>query len=551
MSRDHSPTERSPLLGRSHSDVGNASHENQPNPPEDTESHHQPPEPESPDVLQARQTVKYLLPVLGLGVFLTFLDQTVVAAINGDIGSDLHALRSVSWIATAYFLSMTCSQPLYGKLSDVFGRKPCLLFAYGMFSLGSLGCGIASTMEGLIAARAIQGIGGGGMLIVVTVLLSDLIPLRDRGTYQGYLNLIGALGSTSGGPLGGLFAQSLGWRWIFLIQVILCLLAMVLVSFLLRLPRPKSELSWKDQLKRVDFLGALLLILIVFGLLFGLDRGTHLSWQSPAAIVSLCATVPLLVAFLWVEIRFAVEPFTPGHVVFDKALFACYAQNFFGYAGFTALVYYIPFYFQVVLTMTPAQAGAGLIPAAISAVVGTLLGGIILKRIGKFYWLALISSSVGALASIPIALAPSLHSGSLITICVTSVASFVPQGITVTASLIAIISNVSAADQAVATACSFLFRSLGAAVGVSLVGLVIDEVLAMKLRGTLNSGDADQIREKIKDGLGFIKHLPPELQTTIRDCYSVGIQSGFAMCLGLLLVSAVCVVWWREKKMSK
>lgn len=153
MSRDHSPTERSPLLGRSHSDVGNASHENQPNPPEDTESHHQPPEPESPDVLQARQTVKYLLPVLGLGVFLTFLDQTVVAAINGDIGSDLHALRSVSWIATAYFLSMTCSQPLYGKLSDVFGRKPCLLFAYGMFSLGSLGCGIASTMEGLIAAR--------------------------------------------------------------------------------------------------------------------------------------------------------------------------------------------------------------------------------------------------------------------------------------------------------------------------------------------------------------------------------------------------------------
>lgn len=312
------------------------------------------------------------------------------------------------------------------------------------------------------------------MLIVVTVLLSDLIPLRDRGTYQGYLNLIGALGSTSGGPLGTLLlhmakqpslqrlilslrrlvrselrlemvsshytgaAHTDGYRRIFLIQVILCLLAMVLVSFLLRLPRPKSELSWKDQLKRVDFLGALLLILIVFGLLFGLDRGTHLSWQSPAAIVSLCATVPLLVAFLWVEIRFAVEPFTPGHVVFDKALFACYAQNFFGYAGFTALVYYIPFYFQVVLTMTPAQAGAGLIPAAISAVVGTLLGGIILKRIGKFYWLALISSSVGALASIPIALAPSLHSGSLITICVTSVASFVPQGITVTASLIAI-----------------------------------------------------------------------------------------------------------------
>ncbi|KAL8728535.1 MAG: hypothetical protein Q9166_005357 [cf. Caloplaca sp. 2 TL-2023] len=211
-------TERSLLLGKPSSPTGSSHHDGPDLPPNDAESNAQTPDTESLELLQARKNVIYMLPILGVGIFLAFLDQSIVAAINGDIGSDLNALSSVSWIATTYFLTMTCSQPLYGKLSDVFGRKPCLLFAFTMFGIGSLGCGLTGTMAGLIAARvsgslpsstsiadpvkAIQGIGGGGMLIVVTILLSDLISLRDRGTYQGYLNLIGAIGATSGGPIG-------------------------------------------------------------------------------------------------------------------------------------------------------------------------------------------------------------------------------------------------------------------------------------------------------------------------------------------------------------
>ncbi|KAL8823497.1 MAG: hypothetical protein Q9191_005802 [Dirinaria sp. TL-2023a] len=454
MSKVQSATERSPLLGDSSSQVTNLDAEPSEDGRNDAEANQQTPESESPEVLQARKNVKQMLPVLSVGIFLAFLDQSVVAAISEDIGSDLGALRSVSWIATAYFLTMTCSQPLYGKLSDVFGRKPCLLFAYISFGVGSLGCGLTRSMAGLIAAR---GIGGGGMLIVVTVLLSDLIPLRERGTYQGYLNLIGAVGSTTGGPI----------------------------------------------------------------------------------------------AFLWVEARFASAPFTPGHIIFDKALVACYAQGFFGYAGFTALIFYLPTFFQVVIGMTPAGAGAGLIPAAISAVVGTLLGGIILKRIGKFYWLAVVAATAAALTAVPIAVAPSMRHGSVVTIYVASVASFVPQGITVTASLIAIISNVSAADQAVATACSFLFRSLGAAVGVSLVGLVIQEVLGIKLRQNFEPQEADRIIAQAARSLEFIKHLPPDVYIVVKDCYRSGIQSGYIMCVGLLAVSAISVTWWRDKKMSK
>ena len=154
MSDTPSPgvTESSPLLG-SHLEQPAPENHGQNRSASDVESNQQAEETEDPEVVQRRKNIKSLLPVLAVGIFLAFLDQSIVAAINGEIGSDLHALRNVSWIATAYFLTMTASQPLYGKLSDIFGRKPCLMFAYTMFGLGSLGCGITSSMGGLIAGR--------------------------------------------------------------------------------------------------------------------------------------------------------------------------------------------------------------------------------------------------------------------------------------------------------------------------------------------------------------------------------------------------------------
>ena len=225
----------------------------------------------------------------------------------------------------------------------------------------------------------------------------------------------------------------------FLIQVLLCVIAIASVGLLLHLPKRQSEIPWRKQLPRIDILGALLLILTVFGLLFGLDRGSNVSWRSSLTIGSLCAVVPLSVAFIVVETRFAIEPFTPGHVIFNKALVACYIQNFFEYAAFTALIFYLPLYFQAILKMTPTQAGIGLIPAAVSVVVGALVGGITIKKTGKFYWLAVSSATVATIGSIPIAVAPSLdYRGALASIFTASVVGGVPQGVTITASLIAI-----------------------------------------------------------------------------------------------------------------
>ncbi|CAI4211814.1 unnamed protein product [Parascedosporium putredinis] len=187
-----------------------------------------------------------LLPAIGIGIFLCAMDQMLTVASYAKIGSDLNALNSTSWVATAYFLTLTSFQPLYGKLSDIFGRKECLLFSYTVFALGCLGCGLARDMTQLCVSRAVAGIGGGGMNSVVSILISDIVPLRDRGVWQGYLNIIFAAGTSTGAPLGGFLADSIGWRWSFLGQVPLCVLAFASVSLFLHLPR-KDHAHWREK----------------------------------------------------------------------------------------------------------------------------------------------------------------------------------------------------------------------------------------------------------------------------------------------------------------
>jgi multidrug resistance protein len=281
---------------------------------------------------EVKARMKYIFPAIAIGVFLSAADQTIIVSSSGKIGSELDSLSLVSWIATAYFLTLTSFQPLYGKLSDIFGRKPCLLFGYCVFGIGCLLCGLAQNMGQLIAARAFSGIGGGGMTTVVSILLSDMVPLRERGKWQGYVNIIYATGASTGAPLGGILADSIGWRWAFLIQAPLCLAAFAAVSLVLKLPKTESS-HWKTRIRRIDFLGAAILIAAIFTLLFGLDRGSNVSWSSKTAIISLSVSLPLFIIFVLVEMKVAAEPFAPGHIIFHRSLFACYLCNFFSFSG--------------------------------------------------------------------------------------------------------------------------------------------------------------------------------------------------------------------------
>ena len=292
-------------------------------------------------------------------------------------------------------------------------------------------------MGELIAARAFAGIGGGGMTTVVSILLSDTVTLRERGKWQGYINIIYAAGSGSGAPLGGLLADSIGWRWAFLAQAPLCVLAFIAVSLALKLPKRDSS-HWKEKLRRIDFLGALALVAAVFALLLGLDRGSNVAWKDKITIICLALSAPLVALFLFIEVKIASEPFAPGHIIFERSLFAAYLCNFFSFAGWLAALFYIPLYFQAVFDLSATQAGVRLIPPIICGVSGSLFGGFYMQHFGKYYWITVICYSTLILGMVIVLGTTGLVVQSTVGIIIGMMINGFSNGVGVTTTLIAL-----------------------------------------------------------------------------------------------------------------
>jgi predicted MFS family arabinose efflux permease len=273
------------------------------------------------------------------------------------------------------------------------------------------------------------------MTTVVSILLSDIIPLKERGVWQGLINVIYAGGASAGAPLGGVLADLVGWRWAFLGQAPLCLLAFVAVVFALKLPATEQK-DWRTNLGRIDFLGAFVLVSAVFGLIFGLDRGSNESWSLPISYGPLIASVFLFTIFVLVEKNVAAEPFAPGHIIFERSLFSCYLCNFFSIGGWFAILYYIPLFFQAVDGLGATGAAVRLIPAILAGVSGSLFGGVVMKKTGKFYWLTVIAYAMLTIGAVIVLCFVGLVANSTYGIAVGMMFSGFGNGIGVTSTLI-------------------------------------------------------------------------------------------------------------------
>lgn len=502
---------------------------------------------------EVAKQLKFIIPAITVGVFLSAADQSIIVSSYAMIGSDLNALNLTSWIATAYFLTLTSFQPLYGKLSDIFGRKSCLLFAYAIFGIGGLACGLAQDINQLIGARVVQGIGGGGMTTVVSILISDIVPLKDRGVWQGIINIIYATGAGTGAPLGGILADSIGWRWSFLGQVPLCIVGFLALSFLLKLPPRDEEKAWVEKLRRIDFVGAAALVSAVFGMIFGLDRGSNLgSWTTPITYIPISASIVLFGVFIYVENNLADEPFVPGHVVFDRSMIACYLCNFFSFGGWLAAMFYLPLFFQAVDGVSATAASLRLLPPIIFGVSGSLTGGLIMRKTGKYYWLTVGAYCLLTVGTIVLTLFTGFIINSTIWIIIGMCMCAFGNGTGVTTSLIGLIANAAPEDQAVATACSYLFRSLGSVIGISLETTVVNQVLRTQLESRLGSGkEAEKIVNGVRRNLEYIKTLNPEVAAVVRECYGTATRDGFALMVLIVLGSAISAFFIREKRLSK
>ncbi|KAK2592306.1 hypothetical protein QQS21_009996 [Conoideocrella luteorostrata] len=510
------------------------------------------------------------LPAVGIGLYLAAVDQVLTTASYARIGSELNALNNISWVATSYFLTLTSFQPLYGKLCDIFGRKECLLFAYAFFAVGCLGCGLARNLVQLCVSRAISGIGGGGMTSIVAILVSDIVPLRDRGVWQGYMSLIFAAGMATGGPLGGLFADTIGWRWSFLAQTPLCCIAWIAVYFVVKVPGPPSD-SLLNKVRRIDFLGALVLTLAIVAMLLGLDSGSNSGWLQIATVVPLCLAPALIAAFMFIEARIAKHPFAPYRIIFHSSLFKNYAANFCNTASQMSIFFFAPLYFQAVLDYNATSSGVFLVPGMATSVIATMVTGWIIKRTGRFYALNIVSHTTLVLGVILLAISLCIKSvlGEVTSIVLTMTGGAcgtlfppIPSHGNVDSQswghcrsatlLVALLANAAVEDTAVVVACSYLFRSLGASIGIGVSSALLQQTLRSQLATHLTDGNqASQIERRVRENLDYIKDLPLDVGIMVRESYQVATLVAITPAMIFALAALLTSIWVKEVKLNK
>ncbi|MER6993858.1 MDR family MFS transporter [Saccharopolyspora hirsuta] len=329
----------------------------------------------------ARGALIAILIALGLGMFLGALDTMIMASALRTVADQLHGLTLQAWVTTAYLVTMTASAPLYGKLSDIRGRRPLYLAAILLFVVGSLLCGLAQSMYQLAAARAVQGLGAGGLTSLALAVIADIAPEEERSRYQANLGAVFAVASVAGPVLGGFFAGTAellgvaGWRWIFLINVPIGLVACALVALLLNVPAKRIP-------HRVDFGGAAALVLCVFPLLVVAESGREWGWSSPQSIALFALGGIGLVLFVLVERRVGDSALLPGRLFRNPSFSMVNAVNFLGGIGVFAGLALLPLYLQIVKGMSPTAAGLLLLPQSLATTFGARISSPLVKRFG-------------------------------------------------------------------------------------------------------------------------------------------------------------------------
>lgn len=479
-----------------------------------------------------------------VGVFLGAVDATIIATLSAPISSEFHSLSLLSWLATAYLIANAACQPVSGRLTDIFGRGPGLIFSNVFFAAGNLICGLARSEGAMLAGRVVAGIGGGGLMSISTFLASDLVPLRRRGLIQGIGNICYGTGAMLGGVFGGFVNDSTAWGWrlAFLAQVPPVLVSAVLVWFLVDIPPKQSD---KSYLSRIDFSGVFLTIAFLVLLLLGLNSGGNVvPWTHPLPLVSLSLSLVAFLAFVYCESR-ASQPIIPVRLLVNRTILAACIANLVCTMVVLTGVFYVPLYYQV-LGHSASQAGLYLLfsPLGVSfASVGT---GLIMKRTGRYFVLGVSVVAVfllGTFLLTRLSATSPVWLGPVALLCTGS-----GYGAMLTVTLLACIAAVDHAHQAVVTSATYAFRSVGATSGIAIAGAIYQNVLKRELWERLGHlpGAAEEIA-RIRDDLGELGNLPPGWDKgQVVEAFMEAFGGVWWLMFGLAAAGLVCMACMKE-----
>ncbi|KAI1391081.1 MFS general substrate transporter [Hypoxylon trugodes] len=494
-----------------------------------------------------------------IGVFLGAIDSTIIATLSAPIASEFHSLSLLSWLATAYLISNAACQPISGRLTDIFGRGPGLVFSNVFFAAGNLICGLAQDVDAMILGRVVAGIGGGGLMSISTFVGTDLVPLRNRGVIQGIGNICYGLGAMLGGVFGGLINDnsSWGWRLAFLVQVPPILVSAVLAAYLIRIPPKVSE---KSYLARIDFTGSFSLIVFLVLLLLGLNSGGNIvPWIHPLPLTTLPLSLAAFIAFIIWESR-AKQPVIPVRLLLDRTVFAACMTNLLCCMVNIIALYYVPVYMQS-RGSSATDSGSVIAVASIGICFSSVGSGLVMRKTGRYvvntYSInsTLLRVTLGVFAvSLQLASSIILTTANENTPKWPLMIAFLllssGQGAMLTVTLLACLAAVDHSHQATVTSATYAFRSVGGTVGLTIASAIYQNVLKTELWERFGDlpGAADEIH-RIRDDLDELKHLPGGWYDGVIASFMEAFRSVWFAMVGLSLLALISVSLMKQHKL--
>ncbi|MBN3788574.1 MDR family MFS transporter [Burkholderia sp. Ac-20353] len=479
------------------------------------------PHPPAADTARRDAPVGLIIAALLLVMLLSALDQTIVSTALPTIVGELGGLDQLSWVVTAYLLSSTVVLPLYGKLGDLYGRKIVLQAAIVLFLAGSVLCGLAQDMTQLILLRALQGLGGGGLMVVTMAAIGDLIPPDERGRYQGMFGGVYGLATIIGPLLGGFLVEHLSWRWIFYINLPLGFVALAVLGIAFK---PHTA----HVKHRIDYMGAAFLATaLTCIILFTSEGGSLLPWSSPQLWMTLTLGLVAIGGFVYEE-RLAAEPIMPLELFRHRTFVLCSLIGFVVGIALFGSVTFIPLYLQVVKGSTPSQAGMQLLPMMGGMLAMSVASGRLISRFGKYRVFPIAGTLVGGIA---MALLSTLSLDTPLATMYGYMALLgIGLGMVMPVLVLAVQNTVEFRHMGVATSGTTLFRSIGGSLGVAAFGALFSNGLQSRLASTLPAG------AELPPSLGpTTVHLLPD---AVRDAY----LHAFSGSLHVVYLAAASVI---------
>jgi EmrB/QacA subfamily drug resistance transporter len=486
--------------------------------------------------VRSHREIMVIIGALMLTMLLSALDQTIVSTALPQIAVDLHGLNKLSWVATSYLLTSAIVTPIYGKLGDMFGRKKIFISAITIFLIGSVLCGVAQSMDQLIAFRAIQGLGGGGLMALVFAIVGEVVPINQRGRYQGYFGAVFAISSVAGPLLGGLFTDHLSWHWIFFINLPLGLLALYVVATHLHLPIRRSP-------HQIDYAGAALLsVAAVSLLLVSVWGGLEYAWASPEIIGLALTSLIFTGLFIWRETK-AAEPIIPLKLFKNDIFVTSILLSVMSGIAMFASILYIPQYQQIVRGNTPTESGLLMLPLVFGLLGASVISGRLISKFGSYRKFPIIGT---ALLVLGLWLFSHITlTTSHVTLSIWMIVVGAGLGSFMQVAILAVQNTAARADLGAATSSVTFFRSIGGSLGGAIFGSVLVARLTHYLQGQLpGMGD---ISTAVTSG---VANLPDSAKQHVLDAYVSSFQDMFLYAIPFAAAAFIIALFLREEPLK-